>query len=86
MTWDCFDTIQKWNTKKSNLLGTTSDEILGFITKKWVEVHDQFGNDEDRYKPSKQIRFKTSVLRSDLCDFKWCVYCFQRNYYCYKPR
>ena len=23
----------------------------------------------DRYKPSKQIRFKTSMLRSDLCDF-----------------
>ena len=27
------------------------------------------GNTEDRYKPSKQIRFKTSMLRSDLCDF-----------------
>ena len=24
---------------------------------------------EGRYKPSKQIRFKTSMLRSDLCDF-----------------
>ena len=23
----------------------------------------------DRYKPSKQIRFKTSMLRLDLCDF-----------------
>ena len=40
-----------------------------FITKKWVEVHDQSGSAEDRYKPSKQIRFKTSMLRSDLCDF-----------------
>ena len=40
-----------------------------FITKKWVEVHDQSGSAEDRYKKSKQIRFKTSVLRSDLCDF-----------------
>ena len=29
----------------------------------------QSGNAEDRYKPSKQIRFKTSMLRSDLCDF-----------------
>ena len=27
------------------------------------------GNTEDRYKPSKQIGFKTSLLRSDLCDF-----------------
>ena len=51
------------------LLGTTLDEIPRFITKKWVEVHDQSGSAEDRYKPSKQIRFKTSMLRSDLCDF-----------------
>ena len=27
------------------------------------------GSDDDRYKPNKQIRFKTSVLWSDLCDF-----------------
>ena len=53
--------------KITNLLSTTSDNVPRFITKKWVEVHDQSGN--DRYNPSKQIRFKTSVLRSDLCDF-----------------
>ena len=40
-----------------------------FIIKKWVEVHDQSGEANDRYKPNKQIRFKTSMLRSDLCDF-----------------
>ena len=40
-----------------------------FITKKWIKVHDQSGNAEDRYKLSKQTRFKTSMLRSDLCDF-----------------
>ena len=55
--------------KITNLLGTTLDEVPRFITKKWVEVHDQSGSAEDRYKPSKQIRFKTSMLRSDLCDF-----------------
>ena len=27
------------------------------------------GSGEDRYKPSKQVRFKTSMLWSDLCDF-----------------
>ena len=53
----------------TNLLGTTPDEVPRFITKKWIEVHDQLGNAEDRYKPSKQIRFKASVLRSDVCDF-----------------
>ena len=54
--------------KITNLLGTTLDEIPRFITKKWVEVHDQSGSADDRYKPNKQIRFKTSMLRSDLCD------------------
>ena len=54
--------------KITNLLGTTLDEVPRFITKKWIEVHDQSGNAEDRYKPSKQIRFKRSMLRSDLCD------------------
>ena len=39
------------------------------ITQKWIEVHDQLDNAENRYTPSKQIRFKTSMLRSDLCDF-----------------
>ena len=51
------------------MLDTTSDNVPRFITKKWVEVYDQSGSAENRYKPSKQIRFKTSVLRSDLCDF-----------------
>ena len=52
-----------------NLLVTTLDERPRFITKKWVEVHDQSVSADDRYKPSKQIRFKTSMLRSDICDF-----------------
>ena len=55
--------------KITNLLDTTSDNVPRFITKKSVEVHDQSGSAEDRHKPSKQIRFKTSILRSDLCDF-----------------
>ena len=36
-----------------------------FITKKWIEVHDQSGVP---YNINKQIRFKTSMLRSDKCD------------------
>ena len=55
--------------KITNLLDTTSDDVPRFITKKWLDVYDQSGSAEDRYKPSKQIRFKTSMLRSDLCDF-----------------
>ena len=70
MTWQCFKHhIKKEYQKITNLLGTTFDEVPRFITEKWVEVHDQSGSADDRYKPSKQIRFKTSMLRSDLCDF-----------------
>ena len=55
--------------KIANLIDTTSDNLRRFITKKQIEVHDQLGSAEDRYKPSKQIRFKTSMLRVDLCDY-----------------
>ena len=55
--------------KITNLLGNTSDKVPRFITKKWIEVYDQSGTGENRYRPSKQIRFKTSMLRSDLCDY-----------------
>ena len=49
--------------KITNLLDTTSDNVPRFITKKWIEVDDQSGSAEDWYKPSKQIRFKISMLR-----------------------
>ena len=54
MTWDCFRHYIKWNTKKIiNLLGTTPNEMPRFISDKWVELHDQSGSSNDRYKPSK---------------------------------
>ena len=55
--------------KITNLLDTTFDNVPRFITKRWIEVHDQSGSAEDKYKPSKQIRFKTLMLRSSLCDY-----------------
>ena len=36
------------------------------LLKKWIEVFDQ---SEKNYSPNKEIRTKTSMLRSDLCDF-----------------
>ena len=54
---------------KNYLLDTTSDNVPEFITKKWIEVHDQYGNAENRCKPNKQIRFKAQMLQSDLCDY-----------------
>ena len=55
--------------KITNLLGATPNEMPGFITRKWVEVHDQSGDANNRQEPNKHIRFKTSMLRSDLCGF-----------------
>ena len=55
--------------KIKNLLDAASDNVPRFVTKKWIKVHDQSGSAEDRCKPSKQIKFKKSMLRSDLCDF-----------------
>ena len=52
--------------KIKNLLDNIPDKVPRFITKKWIEVHDQSG---ETYNTNKQIRFKTSMLRSDLCDF-----------------
>ena len=51
-----------------NLLDITSDykDLPRYVTKKWIEVYDQ---SEKNYNVNKEIRFKTSVLRSDLCDF-----------------
>ena len=47
-----------------NLLGPAHDKVPRFITNKWIEVQSQSGN---TYNTSKPIRFKTSMLRSDLC-------------------
>ena len=52
--------------KIANLLTNGSSKPCKFQTRNWVEI-----NDEARgpYSPNKQIKFKTSMLRSSLCDF-----------------
>ena len=51
-----------------NLLDITSDDkdLPRYVTKKWIEVYDQ---SEKNYSFNKEIRIKTPILRSDLCDF-----------------
>ena len=55
--------------KITNLLGDIPDKVPRCITKIWVEVYDKSGDADNRYKPSKQIRFRASLLQSDLCDY-----------------
>ena len=52
--------------KINNVLGQEHNEVPRFITKKWIEVQSQSGS---TYNASKPIRFKTSLLRSDLSDY-----------------
>ena len=53
--------------KITNLLGKPAeDEIPKFATIKWIEFFDQSNG---TYNKNKDIRFKTSQLRNDLCDF-----------------
>ena len=59
--------IKREFQKIVNFLNTNSDENLPrFVTKKWIEVYDQWGGN---YHANKEIRIKTSMLRSNLCDY-----------------
>ena len=54
--------------KITNFLDITTDnkDLPRFFTKKWIEVYDQ---SEGNYDINKEIRIKTSILRSELYDF-----------------
>ena len=39
---------------------------MRFVTKKWIEVYDQSEKNDN---VNKEIKTKTPMLRSDLCDF-----------------
>ena len=45
---------------------TYDKDLPRFVIKKRIGVFDQSG---ENYEPNKEIRIKTSMLRSDLCDF-----------------
>ena len=47
-------------------LDTNDKDLPRFVTKKWIEVYDQ---SEGNCNVNKEIRIKTSLLRSDLCDY-----------------
>ena len=68
MTLSCFERIKMEFQKITNLLDTTSDDkdLPRFVTKEWIEGYDQ---SETNYNFNKDIRIKTAMLRSDLCDF-----------------
>ena len=52
--------------KIANLLDSASNKPSKFRTRNWVEINDDI---RGAYSPNKQIRFKTAMLWSSLCDY-----------------
>ena len=52
--------------KIASLLNDASNKSSKFRTRNWVEINDDI---RGAYSPNKQIRFKTAMLRSSLCDY-----------------
>ena len=53
-------------SKNRNILDSASNQPFKFRTKNWIEINDESrGTDA----VNRQINFKTSMLRSSLCDY-----------------
>ena len=52
--------------QKTNLLYNTPNQLSKFKTKNWVEINYQ---SQGTYNEDNQIRFKTLILRSSICDY-----------------
>ena len=51
--------------KINNLLDSESENLSNFVTRQYTKVNSL----SNAYKENKSIRFKTPMLRSDLCDY-----------------
>ena len=49
-----------------NLLDNTLDQLSKFRTKNWMEINDR---SQGVYNTNSNIRFKTAMLKSSLCDY-----------------
>ena len=52
--------------KIANLLDNASNQPSKFRTKNWVEINDE---SKESYGTGSDIKFKTTMLRSSLCDY-----------------
>ena len=52
--------------KIAKLLNDKTNQLYKFRTRNWVEINDDA---RDTYSPNKQIKFKTPMLRSSLCNY-----------------
>ena len=56
-----------------NLLDDTTNQLSKFRTRYWVEVNHELKGKYD----NSNIRFKTSMVRSNLCDYSEHTYLFR---------
>ena len=59
-----------------NLLDNASNQPSKFRTKNSVEINDDIRGE---YSPNEQIKFKTAMLRSTLCDYSDVYILFKEN-------
>ena len=59
------DTYKMEYNKMNNLLDSESENLSKFVTRNYVKVNSL----SNTYNENKSIRFKTPMLRSDLCDY-----------------
>ena len=52
--------------KIANLIDDTPNQPSKFRTKNWIEVSDE---SRGAYNVNSQIKFKTTMLKSSLCDY-----------------
>ena len=52
--------------KITNLLDDSPNKTSKYRTKNWVEINDE---SRGKYNDRKQIRFKTTMLKSSLCGY-----------------
>ena len=52
--------------KIANLIDNASNQPSKFRTKNWVEINDE---SRGKYNINSQIKFKTTMLKSSLCDY-----------------
>ena len=52
--------------KITNLLDDSPNKTSKFRTKNWVEINDE---SRGKHNDEKQIRFKTTILKSSLCNY-----------------
>ena len=52
--------------KITNLLDDSSNKTSKFRWRNWVQINDE---SRGKYNDEKQIRFKTTMLKSSLCDY-----------------